>query len=49
LANKLGIPVEHFATFRNVEVEKGIDPEFLGEKEFQLGVCLGLALRKAES
>ncbi|MGH7739933.1 MAG: type IV pilus assembly protein PilM [bacterium] len=49
LANKLGIPVEHFAAFRNIEVEKGVDAELLGEKEFQLGVSLGLALRKAES
>jgi type IV pilus assembly protein PilM len=48
LANKLGIPVENFATFRNVDIEKGIDSEYLADKEYQLGVCLGLALRKAE-
>lgn len=49
LANKLGIPVEHFAAFRNVEAVKNIDEEQLAEKEFQMGVCLGLALRQAES
>ena len=49
LANKLGIPVEHFAAFRNIEILKGIDSEHLAEKEFQMGVCLGLALRQVES
>jgi type IV pilus assembly protein PilM len=49
LANKLGIPVEHFAPFRNIEVMKNIDTEHLSEKEFQMGVCLGLALRQVES
>jgi type IV pilus assembly protein PilM len=49
LANKLGIPVEHFAAFRNIEVGKNIDPEQLAEKEFYMGVCLGLALRQAET
>ncbi len=49
LANKLGIPVEHFAAFRNVESAKSIDAEQLTEKEFHMGVCLGLALRQAES
>jgi len=49
LANKLGIPVEHFAAFRNVEPSKGLDPEQLAEKEFHMGVCLGLALRRMES
>ena len=48
LANKLGIPVEHFAAFRNVEPSKGIDAEQLADKEFHMGVCLGLALRQAE-
>jgi len=49
LANKLGIPVEIFSTFRNVESQKGIDPEQMAEKEFHMGVCLGLALRQVES
>lgn len=49
LANKLGIPVEHFAAFRNVESAKSIDAEQITEKEFHMGVCLGLALRQAES
>lgn len=49
LASKLGIPVEHFAPFRNIEVGKNIDSEQLAEKDFQLGVCLGLALRQMES
>jgi type IV pilus assembly protein PilM len=49
LANKLGIPVEHFSTFRNVESPKTVDPEQMAEKEFHMGVCLGLALRQAEA
>lgn len=49
LANKLGIPVEHFTVFRNVESLKTIDPEQMAEKEFHMGVCLGLALRRTES
>jgi type IV pilus assembly protein PilM len=49
LASKLGIPVEHFAPFRNIEVGKNIDSEQLAEKDYQLGVCLGLALRQMES
>ncbi len=49
LANKLGIPVEHFGAFRNVEPLKNIDAEQLAEKEFHMGVCLGLALRQTES
>lgn len=49
LANKLGIPVEHFGAFRNVEAEKNIDAEQLPDKEFHMGVCLGLALRQMES
>ncbi len=49
LANKLGIPVEYFSPFRNIEILKGIDSEFLTEKELQLGVGLGLALRQGES
>jgi len=49
LAGKLGIPVEHLGTFRNVEINKGVDPELLAEKELSLGVCLGLALRQTES
>ncbi len=47
LANKLGVPVEYFAAFRNVESLKAIDPEQLAEKEFHMGVCVGLALRQA--
>ena len=49
LANKLGIPVEQFSAFRNVEPAKNIDAEQIAEKEFHMGVCLGLALRQAES
>jgi type IV pilus assembly protein PilM len=49
LASKLGIPVEHFGAFRNVEPGKNIDIEQLPEKEFHMGVCLGLALRQLES
>src|SRR5579872_4958123 len=49
LANKLGIPVEHFGAFRNVEATKNIDQERMAENEFHMGVCLGLALRQAES
>jgi type IV pilus assembly protein PilM len=49
LASKLGIPVEYFASFRNIEVGKNIDTEQLAEKEFHMGVCLGLAIRQAES
>ena len=49
LANKLGIPVEHFSTFRNVESQKNIDLDQLSEKEYHMGVCLGLALRQVES
>jgi type IV pilus assembly protein PilM len=46
LANKLGIPVEHLTAFRNLEPLKSIDPEQMAEKEFNMGVCLGLALRQ---
>jgi type IV pilus assembly protein PilM len=46
LANKLGIPVENFSTFRSVEPSRGIDQEKMSEGEFQMGVCLGLALRQ---
>ena len=46
LANKLGIPVEHMAPFRNVEIGRGLDPERLTEQDCQLGVCLGLAMRR---
>ena len=46
LANKLGIPVEHLVPFRNLEISKGVDSERLTEREFQLGVCLGLAMRR---
>jgi type IV pilus assembly protein PilM len=49
LANKLGIPVEHFSPFRNIETGKNVDAEQLADKEFHMGVCLGLALRQAES
>ncbi len=49
LASKLGIPVENFAAFRNIEVGKNIDSEQLSEKEVYMGVCLGLALRQTES
>ncbi len=49
LANKLGIPVEYFSTFRNVESQKSIDLEQLAEKEYHMGVCLGLALRQVDS
>ncbi len=49
LANKLGIPVEHFGAFRNIEANKNIDAEQLAEKEYHMGVCLGLALRQMES
>ena len=49
LANKLGIPVEHFSAFRNFEPIKNIDPEQMAEREFQMGVCLGLALRQTGS
>lgn len=48
LAGKLGIPVEHLGTFRNVEINKSVDPEQLGERELSLGVCLGLALRQSD-
>jgi type IV pilus assembly protein PilM len=48
LASKLGIPVEHFGTFRNVEVGKSVDAEQLPEREFHMGVCLGLAMRQLE-
>jgi len=48
LANKLGIPVEHFSAFRNIETSKNIDAEQLAEKEYHMGVCLGLALRQME-
>jgi len=46
LANKLGIPVEHLAPFRNIEIGRGVDGERLTEREFQWGVCLGLAMRR---
>lgn len=50
LANKLGIPVEHFSPFRNIEVKnKKIDPEALTEREYHLGVGLGLSLRQGEA
>jgi type IV pilus assembly protein PilM len=49
LAGKLGIPVEHFGVFRNVDVNKTIDAEQRSEKELYLGVCLGLAMRQLES
>jgi len=47
LANKLGIPVENFSAFRNVEPTNSIDQEKMAEVEFQMGTCLGLALRQA--
>lgn len=46
LASKLGIPVEPLNAFRNFEVGKGLDSEELAEKEPQLAVGVGLALRK---
>jgi type IV pilus assembly protein PilM len=49
LAGKLGVPVEHFGVFRNVEMSKNIDAEQQSDKELYLGVCLGLALRQLES
>lgn len=49
LAGKLGVPVEHFGVFRNIEVNKNIDAEQQSDKELYLGVCLGLALRQLES
>lgn len=49
LAGKLGVPVEHFGTFRNIEVSKNVDLEQVTEKELYLGVGLGLALRQLES
>jgi type IV pilus assembly protein PilM len=48
LAGKLGIPVEHFGTFRNIEINKGVDMEQLTDKELYLGVGLGLALRQLD-
>jgi len=49
LAGKLGVPVEHFGVFRNIEMSKNIDVEQQSDKELYLGVCLGLALRQLES
>jgi type IV pilus assembly protein PilM len=49
LAGKLGVPVEHFGVFRNLEMNKSIDVEQQADKELYLGVCLGLALRQLES
>lgn len=48
LANKLGIPVEHMGVLRNIETGKVSEPEKLTEKEFQLGVGVGLAMRRPE-
>jgi type IV pilus assembly protein PilM len=50
LANKLGIPVELFSPFRNVELnKKDSASEALTEREYHMGVCLGLALRQGEN
>lgn len=49
LANKLGIPVEHFSVFRNIETGKNIDAAQLAEKEYHMGISLGLALRQGEA
>ena len=49
LANKLGIPVEFFSALRNIEPSKAVDAEWLTEREFQMGVCLGLAMRQGNS
>jgi type IV pilus assembly protein PilM len=46
LANKLGIPVEHMAPFRNVEMGRGVDMERITEQDCRLGICLGLAMRR---
>ncbi len=48
LANKLGIPVEHMGVFRNIESGKTRDAEQLADREFQLGVCTGLAMRRPD-
>jgi len=48
LANKLGVPVEHLGVFRNIETSKVKNTEQLQEKEYQLGVCVGLAMRRPE-
>jgi type IV pilus assembly protein PilM len=49
LANKLGIPVELFSPFRSVELaKKGHEAEELTEKEYHMGVSLGLALRQGD-
>lgn len=46
LANKLGIPVENMAPFRNIEFGRGLDAERVNEQDCRLGVCLGLAMRR---
>jgi type IV pilus assembly protein PilM len=46
LANKLGIPVEYMAPFRNIEMGHGLDVERITEQDCRLGVCLGLAMRR---
>ncbi len=48
LANKIGIPVETAGLFKNIEISSKIDSEQLDGKELQLGVALGLALRRLE-
>lgn len=49
LANKLGIPVELFSPFRSVELaKKGHEAEDLTEREYHMGVSLGLALRQGD-
>lgn len=48
LAGKLGIPVEPFHPFRNLEMGKGLDAEEWAEKESRMAVAVGLALRGLE-
>ena len=46
LEEKLGVPVQQIDPFRGFQLEKNIDPAYLTESASQLGIGVGLAIRR---
>jgi type IV pilus assembly protein PilM len=46
LEEKLGVPVQLVDPFRGFQLEKNIDPAYLTESASQLGIGVGLAIRR---
>jgi type IV pilus assembly protein PilM len=46
LEEKLGVPVQQVEPFRGFQLEKNIDPAYLTESASQLGIGVGLAIRR---